>query len=221
MASGLDADSRYALPMAPYWSSALREQFWLSPEDILIIETDRHYLDRLDVVANRLGVVRLSVDNGDLLTLARILVEWGNLYTNVFIGDKLPPAITKDMDNFSQLPNLHRASIIPSRKKTQDDDDGGESAEDKSSPTRRTERQSAHRTAASAKSRGPGEQEGVAVPRSVTKRIRLIGCENIVGVAHPPLSRRLFPYGRTRSPKKSPTTFFGDSWRCWRSRPNE
>jgi hypothetical protein len=165
-----------------------KEQFLLLPDDKLIIETDRHYLDRLDVVADHLCAVRIAVGSGDLITLARIIVEWGNLYAEVFVGDRLPPAITEDGGNSSRLRISRHRSITPSRRKAQVDDDEDESTDEPTSvrpesSTSLTERQMAHKTATSSESREPSESQGASVQSSVIKKIGLHCCEDIVGVA--------------------------------------
>ena len=169
-----------------YCTGGLRQQLSVMSEDMLLIETDRAYLDRLDIVAGHLCAVRLAGEGGDLITLAQILVDGDNLYANIFAEDQQSPAVTQAASIKTLLASHHRRSITRRPQQATDDDDV--LAEEQTSTGSKSlmppsGAEPTHKTTALPESWGPGGQQQIPVPNCAAKRIELLDCENIVGVA--------------------------------------
>ncbi|MEI8375528.1 MAG: helix-turn-helix transcriptional regulator [Planctomycetota bacterium] len=130
VAAGLDRDTRYGLPLAGYWSDLLQDRLLMSAADTLIIESDRAFLDRPDVVGGRLCTVRIAVETGDFYALAKISIEYGALFAELFLAHELAVKSKEPLnsnppqqDRLSQFGQPDRMKISQYRQKRPREDD--------------------------------------------------------------------------------------------------
>jgi len=129
VSEALERDTSYWLSVRPYWSPLLGCHLWIAPDDLLLVETDRSFLDRLDVVAGRLCAASVSINGGQIFVLGVVTVEHGSLSVNVFdvTGEAVDPS-NSPASSASSSHSWERPTRRVGRMRTRPDDDGGQAS---------------------------------------------------------------------------------------------